>query len=104
MFRVTVRALGVSPYALFLTESKKIRSLQGLQGPARAEATWKLFRKLSSSDLSGLTRRAAKTAHPKHRPRLPLTQFNKFVRTQFPKVKGDNVQRFQAIAKLWVKK
>lgn len=104
MFRATVRAMGVSPYALFMTESKKIASLKNLNGPVRAQATWKLFRKLSTSELKSLTVRASKTVHPKHRARLPLTQFNKFVRNQFPKVKGDNVQRFQAIAKLWVKK
>lgn len=115
MFRRSSRLAGVSPFTLFLKDTKGLSTLANLSIAARGKALAKMFKALSDKERRSLQLRAASMASIRRRPQKAVavaapfkkhkpTAYNQFVRDQMQKVSGKPAQRLKQIAKLWASK
>ena len=101
-FRATRIAMGVSPYALFLKQTKGSISLLGLSATQRAKALGKQWRALPAAQKAEFVRKAK--THPAFPKRVRKARkagpFAKFIQANYKSVKSLPFnQRLAALAK-----
>lgn len=106
MFRSSKPCRAVSSFYMFLLDSTGAARYKGLSFYGRAEKLTRDFKRLTRMQRVRLYSRGRKVPVPiprSQRPRPPRkpTQYNAFVRRQFPKLKGNGRDRIRAAAKLW---
>lgn len=101
MFRVTATRR-ISPFALFLIESKQRVQLKGLGGVERAAITEKMYKSLSRVKFARLQIRAAAIARGPNRVKRS-NRYSTFVGKQYNSLNGTAAQRLSSVAKLWWK-
>ena len=108
MFRASKPARAVSSFHMFLVDSIGSSKYKGLGFYERAEKLTREFKRLGPQGRKRLYIRGRRVPTPipralRPRPPRKLTTYNKFVRTQFPKAKGNGRERIRVIAKQWKK-
>lgn len=107
MFRCThtiLRRRVMSAYSLFMIDTKNDKVLSKLAVPQRGKLLAKMYRQLSTADLTALKKRAA-VKHFKPRPRRTgprePSPYMKFIGKHMGKTAGAPTARMRSVAKLW---
>lgn len=91
---------------VFLTQNAGNPELTGMKAVARARKLGKMYRSLAPKEKKTLFAIAARTPVPKRKPKLPrkkvVTGYMRFVRREFPKVRGKTPSdKLRTLAKRW---
>lgn len=105
MFRVVRLCRGVSPFSIFLMDQKNNPALQGYSINKRAKVLSKMYNELPQKQRKDLQQRAQKHPSLNHKKKSPngsKSQFSRFVKENYDKVKGLNyTKRFSALSQLY---